>query len=236
MAEEEKKQDSNENSFRNKLGRAYADWREKRKDTSSEPKQSPPSSEPLGGAGRAIQAGISSASLLLIIGGLIRFIFLRGENYVGFIFSLVLFIIAGYALSEKLERGRMGLLIPMLGFVVWYFVYNGNYDPGFLLYFLLIFAAISSLLALFSKGESVRAELLGLVPAVFLFLDLGLLDFLILHLHLTVTPLLESLVLWMPWWSLLGLLTIPSRATERDRKSTRLNSSHSAKSRMPSSA
>src|SRR3989344_4628764 len=90
------------------------------------------------GAGRAVQAGISSASLILIIGGLIRFIFLRGENYVGFMFSVLLFIVAGYAVSEKLEKGRLGILIPMLGFLAWDFWFNGNYDPGFLLYFLAV--------------------------------------------------------------------------------------------------
>ena len=53
-------------------------------------------------------------------------------------------------------------------------------------------------------------ELWGLLPVLFLFLDIGLIPWLIENFQLPVTPLLDGLVLYMPWWALFGLFVLPS--------------------------
>lgn len=107
----------------------------------------------------------------------------------------------------------------MLLFMVWYFFFQGNYNPGFLLTFLSIALVILAIPLLLSKGESIAPELLGFVPVLFFFLDIGLIPFLVENLKLPITPLLQNLILFMPWWMMLGVFTFPGSAS----KSTSVN-------------
>lgn len=158
-----------------------------------------------------------NVSFLMIILGFVHYL-LRlssaGMSSISYVLSLVLFILAGYALAAKMEKDKAAILIPMLFFVIWYFIFGGRYDPYFLTYFIIILVVISFTLALFSKGESVKPELLGLLPVLFLFLDIGLIPFLVDKLNFPITPLVESLVLFMPWWAFFGLMTLPGEASK----------------------
>lgn len=154
-------------------------------------------------------------SFLMIILGFVHYLLrFTGASGLIYVLSLVLFVLAGYALANKVEKDKVAILIPMLFFVVWYYVYGGRYDLNFLTYFAIAIGTISLIFALFSKGESVKPELLGFVPVLFLFLDIGLLPFLIDKLNWPITPLVESLVLFMPWWAFFGLMTLPSEASK----------------------
>ena len=152
---------------------------------------------------------VSLALIIIGIGAYLLRISTAGASSVAFILSLFLFLLSGIAIAHFAQKDKLAVLVPMLLFVVWYFVFKGNYNPGFLVYFLPIAAGILVIPTLFTKGESITPELLGLVPVLFLFLDIGLIPFLIENLKLPVTPLMQSLVLFMPWWALLGLFTLP---------------------------
>src|SRR3989338_3852485 len=158
----------------------------------------------------SLSSGAGIASLILLLGGILKFIFFNEISTISYVLSLIFFVIAGYALSEKLETKKTAILIPMFAFVVWYFMFNGRIDPQFLIYFFGTLGIISVLFSLLSRGESVKPELLGLIPALFLFLDQGLIAFMVEKLDLTITPMMETLILSMPWWALLGLITLPA--------------------------
>ncbi len=155
-----------------------------------------------------------NVSWVMIVLGVVHYILMINYGYGGsaitFTLSLMLFILGGYAIAAKAEKDQIAVLIPMLLFVLWWFVFGGNYEPSFLIYFGTISAAIVFLPMLFSKGKTATPELLGFVPVIFLFLDLGLLPFLIEHLGLPITETLQNLVLFMPWWAFFGLLMLPS--------------------------
>lgn len=161
-------------------------------------------------------AAAKTSSVLLLLLGIVHF-FLRyfyGTSTSVFILSLVLFLIAGFALAARLEKERIAILLPMLLFVIWYWVFNASISLSIILGFLIIGGIIFGLVALLSKGESIAAELMGLLPVLFLFFDVGLIPFLVEKLNLTITPLIEVLVVYMPWWAYLGLFTLPEHSTD----------------------
>lgn len=166
-----------------------------------------------GGGGGGSPTWLSFTVMFL---GALQFVLRRGMTELStfiFFLSLILFILSGYALAEKAERKRWSILLPMILFAVWFFYFNASIQPNFLIVFLSICGVILLLPGILSKGESAKPELLGFLPVLFLFLDIGLLPFLVEKLGLTLTPLMEGLILWMPWWVFLGLLTLSAEPT-----------------------
>jgi len=167
-----------------------------------------------------------NVSFLIVILGLVQYIIrIYGGGFSSYtlIISLVLFILSGYALAERMGKDRVAILIPMLLFVVWYFVFQGGSDPQFLLYFGLIAAVVIFIPALFTKGASILPEAVGFLPALFLFLDLGLLPFLVDKLNLPLTPAYSGLILYMPWWAFFGMLTLPAEASKSGKVNLLIN-------------
>jgi hypothetical protein len=164
-------------------------------------------------AGQQISGAVKNLAWVLIILGGVQF-FLRitisGMSSITFALALVLFVLSGYALAQRFQKNSMTITIPMLIFCTWYFIFGASYEPTFLLTFLSITAVLFILPGIITKGESVPAELAGLLPVLFLFLDMGLLPFLIEKMSLPVTSLMQNLVLFMPWWSFFGLLILPN--------------------------
>ncbi|MDP3734310.1 MAG: hypothetical protein Q8R37_03705 [Nanoarchaeota archaeon] len=157
-------------------------------------------------------SALKLSSVLIIILGLFQY-FLRltlsGTTTLTFYLSLFLFALAGYALAVKVEKDKVAIFIPMVLFVIWYFGFQGSLTPSFLLTYLLISMIVLALPAILTKGEAAKPELYGLLPVLFLFLDIGLIPWLIENFQLPVTPFLDSLVFFMPWWTLFGLFVIP---------------------------
>jgi hypothetical protein len=170
--------------------------------------------------GKQVLGAGKNLSWVLVILGIIHYAFrvVSGGNYgMAFIISLGLFVFSGYALSQRMgqdSKDRWAIMFPMLVFVMWYFYFGASYDPMFLAYFLGISFGVMLLLGIVTKGEATKAELLGFLPVLFLFLDIGLIPFLVEKLHVQITPLVQGLVLFMPWWTFFGFLTLPSDASE----------------------
>jgi len=97
-------------------------------------------------------------------------------------------------------KGR-GMLLTIL-FLVWYFVFGTSLHTGFFITAGLIVFAY----ALFFKMSGMRDELVGLLPILVFYLDIGLLSFIVVRFDITLTPLLINLILLMPWWGYLGLM------------------------------
>ena len=78
-------------------------------------------------AAGAVSGAAKNLSWMMVVLGVIHFI-LRlttgGASAITFVFSLTLFILAGYALAQKTEKNRSAILIPMLIFVIWYFLFG----------------------------------------------------------------------------------------------------------------
>ncbi|MBT4804862.1 hypothetical protein HON71_01690 [Candidatus Woesearchaeota archaeon] len=170
-------------------------------------------------AGKEIVGAAKNISWILLVLGVFHYIIriTSGASAITLVFSLTLCFLGVYALSAKLDKdrkGRMAILIPVTVFFVWYFVFGANHNPQFLIIFLSIFFGISMIFGLFSKGSSFEPEMYGFLPALFFFLDVGLIPFLIRDLNLPITPLMQNLVLFMPWWAFFGLLTLPSEASD----------------------
>ncbi|PIN76823.1 hypothetical protein COV17_00915 [Candidatus Woesearchaeota archaeon CG10_big_fil_rev_8_21_14_0_10_36_11] len=168
--------------------------------------------------GAGVREGLSQAagalkasSFLLMILGISHYL-LRIFNFnivLIHISSLILFVIAGYALASKVEKDKAAILLPMLFFVIWYYAFQASIGIPFIFYFVGICIFLLVLLGGLTKGKTVQPELYGFIPVIFLFLDIGLIPFLVENLHLQITPLVESLALYMPWWAFLGLMTLP---------------------------
>ncbi len=149
----------------------------------------------------------------IFILGLIQY-FIRtgsdGPSAWAFSISLILFVLGIIAVCLKQEEKRYAVLLPVLFFVLWYFVYDSNTDSTFLFIFLTVFVVISAGFAYANKGQTFAPELSGFMPVLFFFLDIGLLALLTEKIGFTLTPLLSNLILFMPWWALFGLFTIPA--------------------------
>ena len=172
-----------------------------------------------------VTGAAKNISFLMVILGIVHYIFrvIGASPTIVFSFSLLLFVLSGYALASKTGKDRITILIPMFAFVLWYFVFGRNYDPVFLMYFISIFSVVFILPIVLTKGKSLLPELVGFIPVLFLFLDVGLIAFLVENFGLPVTPFMENLVLFMPWWAFLGLLTLPSEASKNDKLNAMIN-------------
>ncbi len=126
-----------------------------------------------------------------------------------FVISCVLLLLGIVSISLKFSDNKYAVLLPVLFFMLWYFIYKSSIDPSFLVVFLSIFLALSTVLAFITKTGTITPELVGFIPVLFFFLDIGLLPLISDKLGLTPTSLLSSLILFMPWWALFGLFTIP---------------------------
>jgi hypothetical protein len=169
-----------------------------------------------GTAVRETVGAVKTPSVILIVLGVLHYVLqIQGNTGISWITALILFAIAGWAVADKVEVDRWGIFVPMILFVVWYFFFGATKgDLAFWLYFGGISFVLFALPAIFTKGESAKPEIMGILPVLFLFLDLGLIAFVQQEFHLTVTKLMSNLILYMPWWSLLGVLTLPIKKDE----------------------
>ncbi|MBI2662075.1 ABC transporter permease [Candidatus Woesearchaeota archaeon] len=110
--------------------------------------------------------------------------------------------------SSLLIFQRKGILLIIL-FWTWYIYFGARTDQTFALYFGII--SLSTLFIyykLINKERNVGDELkAGAIPIIIFFLDIGLISLLTTKFNLPLTDLTQSLILFIPWWALLGLFT-----------------------------
>ncbi len=161
---------------------------------------------------RQVTESMKNWSMVLIFLGLIQY-FLRyvlgDSSSIIILLSFVMFAMAGYALSEKVQVDKAAIILPMFFFCLWYFYFKASVVPSFLIYFVGTCAAVLLAVDVFTKGRAIQPELYGIIPVLFLFLDIGLIPFLVDTLGLEITSLTTNMILFMPWWTFFGLMTLP---------------------------
>ncbi|MFH1682273.1 MAG: hypothetical protein ABIA37_00600 [Candidatus Woesearchaeota archaeon] len=159
---------------------------------------------------RAFDA-IRDPGFILFILGLLTFFFNEylGNNVIAILLASIFLFYSAFFIF----KGR-GLAVT-IAFWIWYVFLGGSTDPKLLMYYLapilLVAMVAHGLFNHLSKKnsfiEGFAGELIGLVPILFFFLDLGLLPLLTKTFSVTLTPLLQNVILFTPWWALLGLFT-----------------------------
>ncbi|MFH0701747.1 MAG: hypothetical protein V2A62_04890 [Candidatus Woesearchaeota archaeon] len=179
----------------------------------------------LWGAGATVGEGVMNLlkqqSFLLFLVGLVHFFFLRTNTGAINYFTLLMFLFGAYVFFTFLEEKKMiekkiGGWIVIFAFMVWYFIYGSTLSN--LTYFGIITGAIILILGIATKGEGFKAAAWAFVPIIFLFLDMGLLALLFGGIELRLTTIINNLIQYMPWWSLLGLFCFPTE--EKSKLST----------------
>ncbi len=161
-------------------------------------------------AGASFVNAIGDPGFPLFIIGLLTFIF--NEYLANPVLAVILGSFFMFYSSIFIFKAR-GIFVTII-FWVWYVVYGGITDPNALIYMILPIVIISMLVhGLVSKirkegfGDGAAGEIIGLVPILFFFLDLGLLDFLTQQFGLSLSTFVQNLLLFTPWWALLGLFS-----------------------------
>ena len=168
----------------------------------------------LWGAGAATGASalnaIADPGFVLFIAGLLTFFF---NEYLGNVALAVLIGTIFMFYSSIFIFKAKGIMVTVI-FWVWYILFQGNTDPKAFLYMILpiliIGMVVHGLVKKFQKGsfgEGASGEIIGAVPIILFFLDFGALDLLVTGFGLPLTPLVKNLILFTPWWALLGLFT-----------------------------
>ncbi|MBU0456573.1 MAG: hypothetical protein ABH824_00920 [Nanoarchaeota archaeon] len=162
-------------------------------------------------AGSSFVDAISDPGFILFIAGFISFFF---NEYLGnFTIALLIATIFLFYSSVFIFKGK-GIIITAI-FWVWYTFFGGVTDPQILFYVLPPIVFVGMVAHGIAKKishngaflEGAGGELVGLVPVLFFFLDLGLVPLLTKTFNLPLTPLIQTLILFTPWWGLLGLFT-----------------------------
>ncbi|MBI2669378.1 hypothetical protein HYX14_06065 [Candidatus Woesearchaeota archaeon] len=160
-------------------------------------------------AGAEVVQALKVESFILMLLGIVHFVFLRGTGF-QILTSTILLIIGTLAttayFSDKLEKARSAWII-VLAFLVWYFMLGRTADT--LPYVGGVAAAFLVIYGFGTQGKGFSA-LIAIVPILFFFLDVGLLAWAFQQFGWTLTPIIQTLVLFMPWWALLGFFYLPS--------------------------
>lgn len=162
-------------------------------------------------AGEEAVGAVKDPGFILFILGLITFAF---NEYLGnVVFALILGTVFLFY-SSFFIFNRKGLVITIL-FWIWYIFLGGTTDPEILVNYLgplvLIGMLVHGLFTRLSKRgtfvEGAGGELIGLIPILVFFLDLGLIPLLTKTFNLPLTSLIQNLILFTPWWAILGIFT-----------------------------
>jgi len=166
---------------------------------------------------KAVDA-ISDPGMILFIVGLLSFFFVEYANNVILalmIGSLFLFYSAFFILKNR------GIIVVVI-FWIWYVYMGGALEPSVLLTNLMplvligmiVHGIISKIYSKESFAQGVMGELIyGGIAVLIFFLDLGLLDFFVRAFNYQPTPLVISLLRFVPWWGLFGLFTTKKEST-----------------------
>ncbi len=172
-------------------------------------------------AGQAVGAVVSQGTALFVdtfadpgfivfVVGIFAFLIEFAGNSLLAVFIASVFL---FFTSIFIFKGR-GIIV-VSAFWVWYILFGGTFSVELTLYrivplflFGMIVHGIFSKVNNSSFKEGFTGELAyGMVPIVFFFLDLGLIEFATGEAGLTLSGALRDFLIYTPWWTLLGLFT-----------------------------
>lgn len=163
-------------------------------------------------AGSSAVDAVKDPGFILFIVGLLTFIFneyLNNTAIAVLIGTVFMFFSAFFIFKGK------GMAVTVI-FWVWYVFFGGVTDIEGIKYVIipivLVGMVVHGLTKSISKqgtfGEGAMGELLyGAIPIMVFFLDLGLLNWLAQEFNVTLSTSSQNILLFTPWWALLGLFT-----------------------------
>ncbi len=165
---------------------------------------------------KATSAVFTYMAVVVFFGGVGIFLwryFAGPSNFLNYV-SIILCFAALYAFSEKTQQQKVGVFLPAVIFLIWYFVFQGAVNLTVIASLGGLFLVVSGIYGYFTKGGNVTPELYGLLPVLVLFLDIGLIALLNKEFNITSGPLYGMLIRDIPWWALFGLLMLPGAVSE----------------------
>ncbi len=161
--------------------------------------------------GSSVLNAIADPGFVLFIAGLLTFFF---NEYLG---SVALAVIIGtlFMFYSALFIFKARGIVTTTIFWAWYILFQGYTNLEALAYMivpmLIMGMAVHGLVRKFQQGsfgEGASGEIIyGGILILLFFLDFGALDLLVHTFGIPLTPLLKNLILFTPWWALLGLFT-----------------------------
>ncbi|MBU0470494.1 MAG: hypothetical protein KKA62_02830 [Nanoarchaeota archaeon] len=164
-------------------------------------------------AGGGLLGAVKTESLMLFIIGLVHFFFIKGTSYHSLFSGMVLLPLGALTFFNymksigSINSAKGGWFIVIL-FGVWYVLFGRSQTGLIVLGVMLVIFSIAYGLA--TKWDGLKEILLGFVPLIFLFLDVGALSAFFQGFGIEPTDWAIALMLWVPWWAMLGLFTLPS--------------------------
>jgi len=170
------------------------------------------------GKGLLFGGGFFSSKALIDAGGMGgTWLFIAGILYYigkvvglnsGFLVFLATFLLFFY--SYILFKGHKGGWIIVISFYIWGILLGFKgivpFDKTYLIYVASVIFGITAIFGIISKGQTLADEAIGLIPIIVFFLEIGAVTA-IADDFFNLTPLLKSMVLFMPWFAFAGLFS-----------------------------
>ncbi len=163
-------------------------------------------------AGAQALGALRSFSLVFLVLGLIHFLFLRGSGAHAFVSGFILLPLGAwvwfnYLKSQNVMERTTGGWVVIVAFISWYFLLGRSLSN--LTYVIAVLGGILALYGVGTSGSGLKSAAAAIVPGIIFFLDVGLFSWILNQFGWGITPLAESLILFMPWWALLGFFCLP---------------------------
>src|SRR3989344_3573966 len=157
------------------------------------------------GVAAVTSAVFTNMAVVVFFGGIGIFLwrYLAGPSELINIVSILFCFVALYAYSETIEQQKVAMFLPVVIFLIWYWVFRGEVNVTVIASLGGLFLVVSGIYGYVTKGGNVTPELYGLLPVLVLFLDIGL-ALLNKEFNILSGPIYGMLIRDIPWWALFG--------------------------------
>lgn len=215
-----------------KVQRGYQAWQAKREQKKNQQRQAAASapqqktssffSRAKDKASSTDTSALAALSIFLFIFGFLhhftfRFYLPNATRYHEFA-AWIFLLVGTYTFFLHLEdRGAVQDFKPglaaLLGFLIWYRFLGAK--PSTLIPIVIVLAIYFGYLGVTRKSEGFAEIAVGLIPVMIFFLDISLIEWIHQYFNWTINPILNTLIINMPWWALLGFLSFPQKVEEK---------------------
>lgn len=160
-------------------------------------------------AGKSAWEGVSSAGFILLVLGIGAY-FLRGteaQPWIGVVLSFfAAYCIYTMTMQHEGEKTYLGFILVLIGFWSWYLIFGA--DKGSLLYIGVIVGVALIAYIMSKKTAGAQSAMSGVLAILVFFMESGVLFYYLDGLGLPMPGILEQLLIMIPWWALIGWLSL----------------------------
>jgi len=148
---------------------------------------------------------IKDPGFILFLAGLAHY-FLLGflYSYVPWLKVIFSLVFLGYSVLF-IFKGRGAIVVVL--FLIWYWIFKSAISIPFFALAALVLLAYAWWIKHRTGKIVIEEDIIGLLPILIFYIDLGLLSFLQTQFGLLSNSVFLSLVSFIPWWALLGLFS-----------------------------